>query len=157
MPRLRNRLRDKNRYTEMKRISVRAIMRTPDNRFCFIHRIKHGDEYWVTPGGGIEPGEDAVSALKREMIEETGSHIALDSQTPAFTFENETHIQHFYLCREISRTEPTGDEHKISTADNSYTVAYLSLNEMQDIRIAPDGIKDKIISYARLNGDIQRG
>jgi 8-oxo-dGTP pyrophosphatase MutT (NUDIX family) len=28
--------------------------------------------FWVTLGGGIEPGEDATTAAKREIIEETG-------------------------------------------------------------------------------------
>ena len=28
--------------------------------------------FWVTLGGGIEPGEDATAAAKREIIEETG-------------------------------------------------------------------------------------
>lgn len=29
-------------------------------------------DYWCTPGGGVEDGESLVTALHREMIEETG-------------------------------------------------------------------------------------
>lgn len=28
--------------------------------------------FWITPGGGIEEGEDEVSAVRREVFEETG-------------------------------------------------------------------------------------
>lgn len=37
---------------------------------------EHG--WWVTPGGGIDPGEDAVQAAIRETAEETGLRITAD-------------------------------------------------------------------------------
>ena len=43
-----------------------------DGKFLLIHRLRDGNEYWVFPGGGVEEGEDFETALKREMMEETG-------------------------------------------------------------------------------------
>lgn len=40
--------------------------RTPDT----------GIDIWLTPGGGVEPGEDDFSALTREIWEETGARIS---------------------------------------------------------------------------------
>ncbi|THG33619.1 NUDIX domain-containing protein [Naasia lichenicola] len=37
---------------------------------------------WITPGGGVDPGEDHDQAAIREMHEETG--LVLDSITPPF-------------------------------------------------------------------------
>ena len=35
-----------------------------------------GSRWWVTPGGGIDPGEDPVAAAVRELHEETGLLVA---------------------------------------------------------------------------------
>lgn len=38
-----------------------------------------GSAWWVTPGGGIDAGENAVDAAVRELFEETGLRIEPDS------------------------------------------------------------------------------
>ena len=34
--------------------------------------LHDGPEYWTLSGGGVEPGEDLVAAVRREVAEETG-------------------------------------------------------------------------------------
>ncbi|WP_239076660.1 NUDIX domain-containing protein [Actinocatenispora rupis] len=67
------------------RRAVRAIVLDADDRillcrFVFPHPAVPGGAagVWAAPGGGIEPGEDRLTALRRELREETGLAITVD-------------------------------------------------------------------------------
>ena len=55
-----------------KRPSVRAVI-IKDNLIAMVYSSKY--DYYKFPGGGIEKNEDYLSALKREVLEETGLKI----------------------------------------------------------------------------------
>lgn len=58
------------------RRAARAILLDPDHRVLLV-RFRFSDrDVWCAPGGGIDPGEDAVAALQRELLEETGLELA---------------------------------------------------------------------------------
>jgi 8-oxo-dGTP pyrophosphatase MutT (NUDIX family) len=58
-------------------VAILVWRRAPEIEILLLHRIRLGAEFngdwaWTTPGGGVEPGEDATTAARRELAEETG-------------------------------------------------------------------------------------
>lgn len=90
----------------IRRRVVRAVMLTPD-RHVLLMRVQEpisGNEFWVTPGGGLEPGESDEDALRREVAEETGAtRFSVDrlvwTRNCEFTWDNRDYSQneYFYL------------------------------------------------------------
>lgn len=56
------------------RDAVRALVVDPDQRVLLVRFVhpKTGEEFWATPGGGLDPGEDLETGLRRELREEVG-------------------------------------------------------------------------------------
>ena len=58
------------------REAARAVVLTPDRHVLLVRFEFPQASRWALPGGGIEPGESAVEALRRELAEEVGLHDA---------------------------------------------------------------------------------
>lgn len=58
-----------------KREAVRAVVIDAQGQIALLHVSKRG--YHKLPGGGIEPGEDKIQALERELLEEIGSKVKI--------------------------------------------------------------------------------
>lgn len=56
------------------RQGVRALLVDPDDRILLVKFVnpESGEEFWATPGGGLDAGEELEDGLRRELREETG-------------------------------------------------------------------------------------
>ena len=90
------------------RIRVSAVLRWKD-RILLCRHEKHGKEYWLLPGGGVNAGESLLSALRRELDEEVGINdplplegpVALvDSIAPARSFAAK-HVVHIIFAGDL--------------------------------------------------------
>lgn len=85
---------------------VRALILAPDPAVLLIHLILPGRDLWITPGGGIAPGESHRAALVRELQEEVGRgdfdigpHIWTREGTYRWAGETKAEREYFYLVR----------------------------------------------------------
>jgi len=69
---------------------VRAILERPDEAVLLmcLREPEGNGSFWVTPGGGTEPGEDDRTALSREVFEETG--YLIENEVPPVWFRDTT-------------------------------------------------------------------
>jgi ADP-ribose pyrophosphatase YjhB (NUDIX family) len=59
------------KYVERK--TSRAVVFDKENKVALFHSTKK--HYYKLPGGGIDEGEDVVTALRRELLEEIGCEV----------------------------------------------------------------------------------
>jgi len=66
--------RELNAWLEpVDRAAVRALVLDGQDRVLLVQfRDDQGQVWWATPGGGIDEGEDAEAAIRRELAEEAG-------------------------------------------------------------------------------------
>jgi 8-oxo-dGTP pyrophosphatase MutT (NUDIX family) len=60
--------------TRLVREGVRALVLDREDRILLVRMVEpnSGEQWWVTPGGGVDCDEEPARALRRELREETG-------------------------------------------------------------------------------------
>lgn len=96
---------------------VNILAHTADDRLVLVNQFRYGIDAhsWEIPGGIIEPGEEAVAAGVRELLEETGYAgenarlVASVHPNPAI-MSNRCHLVLVENCRLVAPQAPDPDE-----------------------------------------------
>ncbi|MEK7117630.1 MAG: NUDIX domain-containing protein [Patescibacteria group bacterium] len=124
---------------------VRAII-IKDGSVLLIYRSKHGQEYFVFPGGSIEKEDkDDMAALIRECKEELGVDVSVGNLITSSIFDGgkEPQQEMFYFCSIISGELGTGNgpEFQGKTGyEGTYTLCWVSRNGFEGKNIQPANV-----------------
>lgn len=103
-----------------------------NKKLLLIHRFKNDREYFVFPGGSIEPGETIENALIREMKEETGLDVEIDK--PLFQIYNWRRKEYYFLIKKFSGVPALGcPEKERMNSKNQYYLIWVSLFEIANL------------------------
>ena len=68
------------------RIGVGVVLLNKENKVFVAKRIDNPKNFWQMPQGGVDEGEDFLSAAYRELEEETFVKSVLPSEPPGWSF-----------------------------------------------------------------------
>lgn len=111
------------------RKASRAVVFNNDNKIAILYVAK--DSYHKLPGGGFEADEDAVAALQREVLEETGTQIAILDEV-GLTIEYRDHhnllqLSYCYLAKTIGQLSgPRFDDGELA---DGFQLMWVDLDE----------------------------
>jgi mutator protein MutT len=124
---------------------ARAIF-IDDGKILVIHRLKHGREYYVLPGGAIEKGETPEQALLREAKEETNFDVEIEKLLWEYTDPYNNVKTYFFLIKSFKgEMQFVGPELDRKDEDDKYVLEWIELKNLNKILLYPEEIKGRIL------------
>lgn len=143
---------------EIDREIVSAVIISKDNKIFMgrsgEHRGQVYSDCWRIPGGGVDEGEDNITALKREMLEEAGIDIE-NHKIELITDDKYGHCEkilrktnekvlvhmHFYDYK-VTIENQNADEIELKPVDDEFDeIKWFSMEEIKSAKLSPPTIE----------------
>lgn len=125
-------------YTDHDRMIVRAIVYDDDGILWFVRAVR-SDEFGPatlieTSGGGVEPGEDLIAAIRRELKEELGAEVDVVAKigvvSDYYNLIHRHNINNYYLCK----VRAFGDRHLTRDEIEAFHLSALKMTYEDAVR-----------------------
>ncbi|MDU0366912.1 NUDIX hydrolase [Microbacterium sp. KSW4-17] len=123
------------------RVAAYAVITDADDRVLLAHWIEGRRAAWTLPGGGLEPGEDPVHAVRREVQEETGFRVVVGDLLgihsrviPAESRLAEGPSEPLHALRIVYRARIVGGRLRFETDGSTDRAAWFTLAAARKVR-----------------------
>ena len=125
-------------YTDQDRKIARGIVYDEEGYFYFVRAVRDDDFGKAilieTSGGGVEKGEDYLTAIKRELKEELGASVDVICKigvvSDYYNLIHRHNINNYFLCKVLS----FGEKHLMEDEINSFHLSTLKLTYEEAIK-----------------------
>ena len=131
-----------------------------DGKLLAILRHRDNQEYYVFPGGHVDPGETLSQTCEREVLEETSVIARPFRELYKFWYEDHKHHrgdgwQTFMACEyQSGEPHPTDAEEYTDPLrrGGTYEPVWLSLEEVEKVDLRPSFVKTQLLKDYRKKG-----
>lgn len=134
---------------KMKKVFGARVIVIKKDKILLMHRHKDGNEYFVLPGGTIEPGEKPEETMVREAMEEAS--LKITKYKLVAEINDEYHHGHYYLAEEYSGEAKLGNgpEMERQSPENQYELEWVEIKKLPGITFYPEQLRKTILELKR--------
>lgn len=139
----------------MRRIAVRGVIVKDGKLFAQrLHKEGNVNDYWCTPGGGLDDYESLEEGLCREMIEETGVEPVIGKLLAIQQYKDDEkeYLEFFYHITNADDYEAIDIS---STSHGEIEVAECMFVDPETENVLPEFIKDMNVADIANSGSVQ--
>jgi len=125
-----------------------AVVIVRGNRILLGRHRKRGTDYWIVPGGRLEPGESLVQCGRREILEETGLQVDLGPLLYIGEFQGKGFrvLDFFFLGSSPDGDPVPGYDPEDSGPERVFQdLKWLSREELPSVRLLPGEAREAIV------------
>lgn len=125
-----------------------AVVVVDGGKVALIERRRAGLRYFLFPGGGVEDGETAEQAARREAREELGLDVVLGPHIATVVYGGNEQL--YFAAEPGEGAFGTGGGEEMTGEDfeghGSYVPTWLAVEELSDFDVRPRAIVDLILT-----------
>jgi 8-oxo-dGTP pyrophosphatase MutT (NUDIX family) len=124
-----------------------------DGKFLLVRNLA-SPTFWCLPGGKIEDGEDVVTAMERELVEETGIHPEIGNLLYVHQIQNDNGygMPEFFFFVKNGQDYLRVDIEK--TSHGTLELAELGFKDVATVKLLPKFLKTELPKLATSSFDI---